>query len=57
MGTTEGHQKSKFNISKKKNKTKKQMGSIRQSLQAQPKILKKIIGTPNQPIEPKKNLK
>jgi hypothetical protein len=30
------------------------MGSIRQSLQAQPKILKKIIGTPNLPIRTKK---
>jgi hypothetical protein len=35
------------------------MGSIRQSLQAQPqpKTIKKIIETPNQPTETKKNIK
>jgi hypothetical protein len=41
MGTPEGHQKSIFNTSKVKN-TKIHIGSIRQSLQAQPKILKKL---------------
>jgi hypothetical protein len=41
MGTPEGHQKGIFNTPKGK-KTKIHMGSIRQSLQAQPKILKKL---------------
>jgi hypothetical protein len=41
METPEGHQKSIFNTSKVK-KTKIHMGSIQQSLQAQPKILKKL---------------
>jgi hypothetical protein len=40
MGTPEGDQKSKFNTSKKD--TKIHMGSIRQSLQAQPKNNKKL---------------
>jgi hypothetical protein len=35
--------------------TKIHMGSIRQSLQAQPKNIKKVIETPNQPIEIKKS--
>jgi hypothetical protein len=37
----EGHQKSIFNTPKKK-KTKVHMGSIRQSLQAQPQNIKKL---------------
>jgi hypothetical protein len=45
MGTPEGHQKSIFNTSKVK-KTKIHMGYISQH--------KKIIETPNQPIEIKK---
>jgi hypothetical protein len=60
--TLAGHQKSiLFNTSKGK-KTKIHMGSIRQSVQAQPKNIKKIIETPNpnQPIRtnifPKKNI-
>jgi septum formation inhibitor MinC len=53
MGTPEGHQKSIFNTSKVE-KTKTHMGSIRQNLQAQPKNTKKVIETPNQPIEIKK---
>jgi hypothetical protein len=48
MGTPEGHQKSIFNTPTVKKKTKIHMGSIRQSLQAQPN--KKV-------IEIKKNLK
>jgi hypothetical protein len=54
MGTPEGHQKSVFNTPKA-NKTKIHMGSIRQSLQGQPKNIKKIIESPNQPIEIKKS--
>jgi hypothetical protein len=42
MRTPEGHQKSIFNASKVK-KTKIHMGSIRQSLQAQPKNIKKLL--------------
>jgi hypothetical protein len=41
MGTPEGHQKSIFKTPKVK-KTKMHMGSIRQSLQAQSKNLKKL---------------
>jgi hypothetical protein len=41
MDTPEGHQKCIFNTSKIK-KTKIHMGSIRQSLQAQPKTIKKL---------------
>jgi hypothetical protein len=51
MGTPEVHQKSIFYTSKVK---KQKMGSIRQSLQPQPKTIKKIIETPNQSIEAKK---
>jgi hypothetical protein len=40
MGTPEGHQKSIFNTPKVE-KTKIHMGYIRQSLQAQPKNIKK----------------
>jgi hypothetical protein len=53
MGTPEGQQKSIFNTPKAK-KTKIHTESIRQSLQAQPKNKKKVIETPNQPIEIKK---
>jgi hypothetical protein len=53
MGTPEGHQKNIFNTSNVK-KTKIHTGSIRQNLQAQPKNIKKINETPNQPIEIKK---
>jgi hypothetical protein len=42
IGTPEGHQKSIFNTPKVKKKTKIHMGSIRQSLQAQPKNIKKL---------------
>jgi hypothetical protein len=42
MGNPEGHQKSIFNTPKVKKKTKIHMGSIRQSLQAQPKNIKKL---------------
>jgi hypothetical protein len=41
MGSPEGHQKSKFNTPKVKT-TKMHMGSIRQSLQDQPKNIKKL---------------
>jgi hypothetical protein len=54
MRTPEGHQKSIFNTSKVKKKTKIHMGFIRQCLQAQPKKIKNVIETPNQPIEIKK---
>jgi hypothetical protein len=42
MGTPEGHQKSIFNTTKVKKNKKKHMGSVRQSLQAQPKTIKKL---------------
>jgi hypothetical protein len=41
-GTSQGHQKSIFNTSKVKKKRKMYTGSIRRSLQVQPKILKKL---------------
>jgi hypothetical protein len=41
IGTPEGHQKSIFNTPKVK-ETKLHMGSIRQTLQAQPKNIKKL---------------
>jgi hypothetical protein len=41
METPQGHQKCIFDTSKVK-KTKIHMGSIRQSLQAQPKTIKKL---------------
>jgi hypothetical protein len=44
MGTPEGHQNSIFNSAKVK-KTKKRMGSIRQSLQAQPINIKNYRNT------------
>jgi hypothetical protein len=52
MGTPKGHQKCIFNTPKVNKKTKIHMESIRQSLQAQQH--KKVIETPNQPIEIKK---
>jgi hypothetical protein len=52
MGTPEGHQKSIFNTSNVK-KTKIRIGSIRQSLQAQPKNIKKL--TKHQINKPKKS--
>jgi hypothetical protein len=42
MGTPEVHQKSIFHTQKVKKKTKVHMGSIRQSLQAQPINIKKL---------------
>jgi hypothetical protein len=45
MRTPEGHQKSIFNTPKVKKKTKRRMGSIRQSLQAQPKTIKNYRNT------------
>jgi hypothetical protein len=54
MGTPEGHQKSIFNTPKSEKKTKTHVGSIRQSLQAQPKNLKKLSKHLNQPIHVKK---
>jgi hypothetical protein len=42
MGTPEGHQKSIFNTPKSEKKTKIHMESIRQSLQALPKNIKKL---------------
>jgi hypothetical protein len=42
MRTSESNQKSIFNTLKVKKKSKLHMGSIRQSLQAQPKNIKKL---------------
>jgi hypothetical protein len=57
MKTPEGHQKCKFNTSKVK-KTKIHMGGIYPTkFASSTQNHKKIIETPNQPIEIKKNLK
>jgi hypothetical protein len=49
MGTAKGHQKNIFSTSRAKKKPKTLMRSIPRNLQSQPKIIKKIIGTSNQP--------
>jgi hypothetical protein len=56
MGTHESHQKGIFNTSKVKIKTKIQMGSIQQSLQDQPKTIKKLSKQINQSKQKKSQI-
>jgi hypothetical protein len=57
MRTPESHQKSIFNTSKVKIKTNIHVGSILQSLQAQPKTIKKLSKKINQPKQKKSQIK
>jgi hypothetical protein len=57
MGAAEGHQKSIYSTSKKKNKTKNSFGIYPTEFAGSTQNLKKRIETQNQPIETKKILK